>query len=339
MSDFAKRATIRDVAVLSDVSSQTVSRVINGDVHVSKKTRQRVQKAIDDLNYRPNRAAQSLVTRRSRTLEVITFGTPHYGPSQMVANVQAEAKALGYNLILSSISNTTSQEIRASIDNLSGRLIDGIILITPILGPTYQELSSLCQGTPFVQIDIEQGSGAPSVVIDQRYGSWLATQHLIDLGHTQICEISGPLNWFAAIARSQSRYDTLRAAGLKPGASVEGDWTATGGYEAACRLLDEGTQFTALVVGNDQMALGALRALDERGLRVPEDVSMVGFDDIPEAAYFKPPLTTIRQDFNALGKHSVEYLVSLINRPDTPLHQRDLKPQLVLRDSTRRCAS
>src|SRR5258708_23050063 len=152
MSDFAKRATIRDVAVLSGVSSQTVSRVINGDAHVSKKTRQRVQKAIDDLNYRPNRAAQSLVTRRSRTLEIITFGTPHYGPSQMVANVQAEAKALGYNLILSSISNTTSQEIRAAIDNLSGRLIAALILTPPILAPPSPQLTTSSHIPPLLPL-------------------------------------------------------------------------------------------------------------------------------------------------------------------------------------------
>src|SRR5215212_7099109 len=135
-----RRATMRDVAELSGVSSQTVSRVINGDVHVSKKTKQRVLKAIDELSYLPNRAAQSLVTRRSRVLEVITFGTVHYGPAQMLVNVQAEAQSLGYNLIFSSIQQTTSEEIRRAIDNLSGRLVDGIIMITPILGATYDEL-------------------------------------------------------------------------------------------------------------------------------------------------------------------------------------------------------
>ncbi len=337
MSDVPKRATSRDVAQRSGVSAQTVSRVINNNEHVSKKTRQRVLKAISDLRYLPNRAAQSLVTRRSQTLEIITFGMIHYGPSQMLANVQAEAQALGYNLIVSSITDTTSDKISKAIDNLSGRLIDGIIMITPTLGATADELATLCRGIPFVQIDNEQGASGPSVIIDQGYGSALATQHLIDLGHTRISEISGPLNWFAATARSRSWHDTLRAAGIEPGVSIEGDWTAQGGYDAARRLLDEDTPFTALVVGNDQMALGAMYALDERGLRVPDDVSVVGFDDIPEAMYFKPPLTTIRQDFNAMGRQSVEYLVSLINRPDMPPHQRVLKPHLVIRRSTQPC--
>src|SRR5262249_28458522 len=157
-----------------------------------------VLKVIDELNYQPNRAAQSLVTRRSGTLEVITFGTMHYGPAQMVVNVQAEAQSLGYNLILSNIQATTPAEIRRAIDNLSGRLVDGIIMITPTLGAAYEELTALCRGIPFVQLDTEQGSNAPSVVIDQYYGGRLATQHLIDLGHTQICEISGPLDWYGA---------------------------------------------------------------------------------------------------------------------------------------------
>ncbi|MCC7448480.1 MAG: LacI family DNA-binding transcriptional regulator [Anaerolineae bacterium] len=337
MTTTPKHATIRDVAQRSGVSSQTVSRVINGNIHVSAKTRNRVLKAIEELNFRPNRAAQSLVTRRSGVLEIITFGTTHYGPAQMVAHVQTEAKALGYNLIFSSIDDVTLAEIRAVIDNLSGRLVDGIVMIMPVFGTPYDELTTLLKGIPCVWIDVEQGANIPSVVIDQGYGSRLATQHLLDLGHRQICEISGPLRWVGAVARSRSWRATLDTAGVPPCVSIEGDWTSTGGYAAAKRLLDMDVSFTALVVGNDQMALGAIHALDEQGIRVPDDVSVVGFDDIPEAAHFKPPLTTIRQDFTALGKQSVEYLVSLINKPDTALHQRVITPQLVLRSSTRDC--
>jgi DNA-binding LacI/PurR family transcriptional regulator len=332
MTNSHKRPTIRDVAHLSGVSAQTVSRVINGDVHVSTRTRNRVLKAIEELNFRPNRAAQTLVTRRSRILQVISFGTTQYGPSQMVAHVEAEAKARGYNLIFSSITKVTIEEIGEAIDNPIGRL-EGIIMITPVLGASYPELAALFRGIPCVWIGIEQGADIPSVVIDQSYGSRLATQHLIDLGHRQISEISGPLNWCDAIARTRGWQATLDAAGLEPGISIEGDWTAAGGYDAVNRLLEAQVEFTALIVGNDQMALGAIHALDEHRLRVPEDVSIVGFDDIPEASHFKPPLTTVRQDFSAMGKQGVEYLVSLINKPDTPLHQRVLLPQLVVRRS------
>jgi LacI family transcriptional regulator len=332
-----RRTTLHDVAHFCGVSYQTVSRVVNQDVHVATETRQRVLRAIQELNYQPNRVARSLVTRRSNLIEVVTFGSGHYGPSQMVANVERSARKAGYNLILTNIAEMSVDEIRSALNSLTSRLVDGLILITPVFGVSYAELLKLAGGTPFVMIDTPLGAEAPSVVIDQQHGGHLATQHLIDLGHRAICEISGPLNWHGAVARHESWRATLYAAGLHPGPSVEGDWTARGGYAAAMRLLESGAEFTGLVVGNDQMALGAMRALRERGLRVPEDVSVVGFDDIPEAVCFEPPLTTVRQDFDALGRQSVEYLIGMMRHTDdiTP-EQRVLYPTLVERHSTRR---
>jgi DNA-binding LacI/PurR family transcriptional regulator len=163
----------------------------------------------------------------------------------------------------------------------------------------------------------------------------MATQHLIDLGHRDICEVSGPLHWYGAVARHDSWRATLKAAGIAPGMSIEGDWTAVSGYAAAQKLIEANAKFTALVVGNDQMALGAMRALRQYQYRIPDDVSVVGFDDIPEAICFEPPLTTVRQDFEALASQSVEYLVDLIQHPDMPLQQRVLYPALILRQSTR----
>lgn len=331
----SRHVTLYDVAQLSGVSYQTVSRVINNHPHVSKDTRQRVLNAIKELNYYPNRAAQSLVTRRSNTLEIITYGTHYYGPSQMVYSVERAARQLGYNLVFSSIAEPSPDEIRAALGSISGRMIDGIIMINPVMGIDYDELMLCCAGIPFVLVDTELGSQIPSVVIDQHYGCRLAVEHLIARGHRSICEISGPLNWFGAVARHRSWQATLQAAGLPAGISVEGDWTPMGGYAAARRLLDESPRFTGLIVGNDQMALGALRALRESGLRVPEDVAVVGFDDVPEAAYFEPPLTTVRQDFAALGQQAVGYLIDLIEHPDITPHQRMLYPQLIERQSTR----
>ena len=335
-----KPITLYDVAERCGVSYQTVSRVINGHPHVSKATRQRVLQAIEALDYRPNRAAQSLVTRRSFTLGVVTFGAAYYGPLQMVGNVARIAKARGYNLLVANISDTAPEDVQDAIHTFSGKLVDGIITITPVASITSVELRALCGDTPFVQVDTQLGANEASVVIDQHYGAKLAVQHLIDLGHVQISEISGPLHWFDAAARHEGWLDTLNAAGLQTSATLEGDWTAAGGYAAACRLLNEGAAFTALFVGNDQMALGALRALREHGLRVPEDISIVGFDDIPEAAFYEPPLTTIQQDFSALGRQSVEYLVELIDQRDSPnpapnlVHQRVLYPRFIERQST-----
>ncbi len=329
----SKRVTLDDVAQAVGVSSQTVSRVVNDHPYVSDDTRRRVQEAIRKLGYRPNRAARSLATHRTCMLGIVTFGIDHYGPAQMVTHVEQTARARGYGVTLSTIRELTPHEIRVAIDALGGSAVDGLVLITPVTGLSAADMVALCGHIPFVQIDTELGAKVPSVVIDQRFGSRLATQHLIDLGHCTLCEISGPLNWYGAQARHESWLKTLHRAGLTPGLSVEGDWTAEGGFHAANRLLDEGAVFSGLVVGNDQMALGAIRALRRRGLRVPEDVSVVGFDDIPEAAYFEPPLTTVWQNFAALGEQSVEYLVALIDNPHTPVHQRVLHPQLVERQS------
>lgn len=329
----SKRATLNDVAQAVGVSSQTVSRVVNGHPYVSDETRRRVQDAIRKLGYRPNRAARSLATQRTCMLGIVTFGIDHYGPAQMVTHVERTARARGYGVTLSAIRALTPHEIRAALDALGGSVVDGLVLITPVTGLSAADIEALCGHIPFVQIDTELGANVPSIVIDQHFGSRLVTQYLIDLGHRALCEISGPLNWYGAQARHESWLKTLHRAGLTPGLSVEGDWTAEGGFRAALRLLDEGAVFSGLVVGNDQMALGAIRALRERGLRVPEDVSVVGFDDIPEAAYFEPPLTTVCQNFAALGEQSVEYLVSLIDNPLTPVHQRVLRPQLIERHS------
>ncbi len=330
-----KPVTLNDVAQRAGVSSQTVSRVVNNHPYVSDDTRHRVMSAIHELNYRPNRAARNLATRRSCMIGIITYGLPYYGPAQMVNNVEQTARARGYGVHLSTISGMSLDDIHKAMDDIGDRSVDGLVLITPVLGLNYEDLAHACGGVPFVQIDTQLGAQVPSVVIDQYYGEQLATQHLIDLGHRTICEISGALNWHGAQARHTSWIETLHAAGLTPGPSVEADWTAKSGYHAARRLLAAGTGFTALVVANDQMALGAIRALHEQGLHVPGDVSVVGFDDLPESAYFEPPLTTVRQNFAALGEQSVEYLIGLIDKPAMPLHQRVLYPQLVVRQSTR----
>lgn len=330
-----RHITLGDVAQLAGVSSQTVSRVVNNHRYVSVDTRRRVLDAIHTLDYRPHRAARILATQRSCMLGIITYGIHHYGPAQMMHNVEQMARARGYGVSFSTASRMALDELRQAIDCLGAQSVDGLVLITPIVGVRHADLVRLCGGVPFVQIDTELTADVPSVVIDQRLGSRLATEHLIALGHRHICEIHGPREWFGALARHESWRATLWAAGLEPGMAVEGDWTAQGGYRAALRLLDQGARFTALVAGNDQMALGAMRALRQRGLRVPDDVSVVGFDDIPEAAFFEPPLTTVRQDFAALGEQSVDYLIALINAPDTPIRPRVLAPELVVRESTR----
>jgi DNA-binding LacI/PurR family transcriptional regulator len=326
--------TLNDVAHYAGVSYQTVSRVVNDHPSVSPATRARGQQIIQELGYHPNKVARSLVGSQSNTFAVLVFGMNHYGPTQMVLNIERAAKELEYDLIFSNLRNPSYEELRKVLGSLSGRQVDGIVSISPVVGISYEEMVSLCGNTPLVLIDPQMGLEVPSVVVDQKYGSQLATKHLIQQGHQRIAEICGPLNWFGGIARHQQWLVTLHEAGLTPMMTVEGNWSAQSGYEAAHQLLRADPGFTALVVGNDQMALGAIYALHEHNLRIPEDISVVGFDDIPEAAFFRPPLTTIRQDFNQLGEISVRYLQELIQNPDTPIKQHILSPKFVRRQST-----
>jgi DNA-binding LacI/PurR family transcriptional regulator len=329
-----QRSTLNDVAHFAGVSYQTVSRVVNNHPSVSPETRTRVQQIIEEMGYQPNKLAKSLVANRSDTLAVLAFGMSQYGPTQMILNIERAARDLGYDLIFSNIKELNELEIYKAIDNISGRLVDGIIWISPVEGMSYNEMLRLAKNIPMVLIDPEVNEELPSVIVDQRYGSQLITEHLIELGHQHIAEISGPLDWFGAIARHQQWLQTLDEAGLTPMMSVEGDWSVQSGYEVARQLLRNNPGFTALVVGNDQMALGAIYALNERGLRVPEDISVAGFDDIPEAGFYRPPLTTIQQDFSQLGVLGVRYLSELIQNHEAPLKQHIIPPKLIVRKST-----
>jgi DNA-binding LacI/PurR family transcriptional regulator len=326
-----KRPTLRDVAREAGVSYQTVSRVINNNSHVSPRTRNRVMKAIDTLGFRPNRAAQIMQTERSHTIEVVLF---YSGFNLFLYEMARTAQQMGYHFVISAI---TEDEFVRTLESASSRFVDGLIIVP--LSPMaydYEALMDLTGGIPFVQISAKLGEAIPSVMYDQAQGARLATQHLIELGHRQIAEISGPLWNHDAHDRHYSWIATLKEQGLEVGTSVEGDYSIDGGYRAMNQLLDSGAAFSALFIGNDSMAMGAHTALRERGLRVPEDISFVSFDDIPESAHFVPGFTTVRQDFQMLGRLAVEYVVSMIENPETPVYQRVLVPKLIVRGTTRR---
>jgi len=324
-----KRPTVRDVAREAGVSYQTVSRVINDSSHVSPDTRNRVLKAIDTLGFRPNRAAQILQTERSHTLEVVM---PYNGFNRVLYNMPFVARQLGYHLVISAV---TPDEFSETLQSGTSRSVDGFILLplVPIVDD-YDELTALSDGIPFVQIGARSGAYLPSVICDQAQGAKLVAQHLIDLGHCNLAEISGPLLSYDAFDRHEGWLAALKDNGITSHISIEGDFTIEGGYQAMCQLLDSGTSFTAIFIANDSMTLGAFTALRTRGLRVPEDISIVGFDDIPESAHILNGLTTVHQDFEMLGRLALEYLVGIIDNPDTPIYQRVLVPKLVIRGTT-----
>ncbi len=332
----SQKVTMLDVAKACGVSYQTVSRVINDSPDVSVKTRRRVLKAIKTLGYHPNQLARSLKTRRSSILQVITFGVETHIPRELIVAMGRAAIAHGYSLMFTDIPQDDPEEEKRLYAHLNSGLCEAAILTAPVESRLFEKISADPPLLPTIQIRNKRGSPASSVMIDQYYGGQLAAQHLLDLGHRQIAEISGPLNFHEAHTRHTAFLNTLQACGLAPVDSVEAtEWMPQDGYLAAKHLLDRGTRFSGLIISNDYLALGAMLALSERGLRVPDDISIVGFDDTPESAYYTPPLTTVKQDYEALGYQSIHYLVELIGHPETHAHQRVLMPQLIVRQSTR----
>lgn len=332
----SKRATLWDVAALAGVSHQTVSRVVNEHPSVAPGTRARVLRAIDELAYLPNVAARNLVTRRSQTVGIASYGNAFFGPAQMLAHIETSFRERGYALTLSTLPSLTPDGLAAAIHDLRARAVDGIVMITPMVHTDLATVREACHGVPFVMIDINLGVEAPSVVIDQRRGGELAAEHLIRLGHQRIAVVRGPSDWTGSVLRHAGFSEALLRHGVTPVLSAAGDWSPASGYVITQALLHERIPFSALVVANDEMALGAMRALHEYGLRIPEDISVIGFDNTPGSAFFEPPLTTVHQDFVALGTTAAEYLIERIHNPAQALTQRVLEPRLVVRRSTGR---
>jgi DNA-binding LacI/PurR family transcriptional regulator len=328
-----QRSTLDDVAAHCGVSYQTVSRVVNDSPLVTEKTRARVLQAIAELDYRPNLIARRLATRRSSVIGMVGTNITYYGPAQVMVSIEETAKRHGYNLMFAGVEHPNKAQLAAAIDALSEQQIDGLVLGVRVEGRV-ELIHKLCRGVPLVALDGRPGTGLPTVIVDQSLGSRLATQHLLDLGHRQIACIAGPRGWSASNDRRKAWAQTLKKAGLVPGPCVEGDWSSESGYAAATQLLEMPGSFTAIVSGNDHMALGALRALHASGIQVPSQVSVVGYDDLPESRFFEPPLTTIHHDFVLQGERCVEVLLRLIKQEPVEPPLELLSPELVVREST-----
>jgi LacI family transcriptional regulator len=327
-----KPATLHDVARLANVSYQTVSRVINDTPTVAASTRERVLKAIRELDYMPNRAARTLITGRSNTLQLISFNIDFTDPLHYLI---LEARDSGYHLGVSTLRDPKDMdELKYHVNDLNSRLVDGYLLFGPEFELDYESLNVIFRSTPFVQIGANPCPMIPAVLFDQRYAIQQVMKHLLDLGHNQIAELHGPLSIYDARARHETYLESMKTAGLPAGPIFPTDFTPQGGYDAAQRLLETRKSFTAIVCGNDSVALGVLRAVHEKGIRVPQDVSVVGFDDSRDVTFYEPPLTTIRQDYTAQSRQAIQYLISLIETPETPRYQQVIYPQLILREST-----
>ncbi|TDT74695.1 LacI family transcriptional regulator [Arthrobacter sp. AG258] len=326
-----RRPRLEDVAELAGVSHQTVSRVVNKHPNVSAGTRERVEAAIAQLGYRRNTAARSLVTRCSQTIGVLASEFSQYGPANTLLGVERAARDAGYFVSVAALREVNRDAILAAVRHFMDQSVDGIVVIVPHL-ETPAALAALPVGVPVVAVGPVGNDAVCGVKVDQRRGAELAVQHLIQLGHTRIGHVAGPQDWIDAVARADGWRCALAAAGLDADLMIEGDWSAGSGYEIGRRVAVT-RRATALFVGNDQMALGVLRALNEARIKVPRDVSVVGFDDQPEAAYFSPPLTTIGQDFEELGRRCMDMMLRALGGTEGP-RTLEMEPKIIQRNST-----
>ncbi|MFE4950071.1 LacI family DNA-binding transcriptional regulator [Leifsonia sp. NPDC056665] len=331
MSESGRAPGVREVAAAAGVSRQTVSRVLNDHPSIRPETRERVLAAMADLNFRPNRAARMLTTARSRTIGVLASSASSlFGPASSIDAVERAARDAGYFVTVAHAASLDPADLGAAVDHLGAQSVEGVIVIAPQRA-VQEAMTALSLAVPSVTLHGAGVAGDDGVFVDQVEGARLATRHLLARGHTRIAHLSGPGDWSEARARRDGYLAELAAAGRDPVVSREGDWTAASGAAIGAELLDD-PELTAVFSSNDQMALGLLHAARERGRRVPEDLAVVGFDDIPEAAYFAPPLTTVRQDFAELGRRGVARLVALIEGRELAF-DAPVAPVLVVRDS------
>lgn len=292
---------MRDVAARAGVSRQTVSRVLNDHPDVAAETGDRVRAAMAELGYRMNNAARALGTRRSRTLGVLASDALQYGPSRSLAALEASAREAGYWVSAAFADAADAAAVVAAVDHLVVQGVEGIVVVAPH-AQTLEALGGLRIEVPVVTLH-SAGLGAAGLSVDQVAGARLAVGALADAGHTRIAHLAGPADWLEAESRADGYAAELAARGLTPGPVIAGDWSAGSGYAAVDAVRDAGA--TAVFAANDQMALGLLSALHAAGLAVPDDVSVVGFDDTPDAAFYWPALTTVRQDFDELARRAV----------------------------------
>ncbi|MFE2757338.1 LacI family DNA-binding transcriptional regulator [Actinosynnema sp. NPDC059335] len=322
-----------DVARLAGVSHQTVSRVLNGHPYVQEQTRLRVQAAIEELGYRPNRVARALVTGRSQLIGVVAQNTTLCGPISLLAAFEQVAAEAGFVVTAHRANVLDRESITKALERHRDQRVAGIVVIAPTAS-AHDAVDAVPPRVPLVMVDGDSRRETPTVTVDQVAGAIAATEHLLEAGHRTVWHVSGPPDWFDSAGRIEGWRMALEAAGAEVPPIVPADWSAASGYRAG-QVLARMPEVTAIFAANDHLALGILRAMSERGRKVPQDVSIVGFDDVPEAAYFIPPLTTVRPDFAAVARDALALLMAGIEGTEVAGLRRVTRPTLVPRDSVR----
>jgi DNA-binding LacI/PurR family transcriptional regulator len=310
MGDWVRAPTIYDVARRAGVSHQTVSRVVKGHSNVGPDIRSRVEAAIDELGYKPNMVARSLATNTSQRIGALVYGVDEVGPNKIMKGASDGAREAGYLLDIVSLDPTSDDAIEQAISLINQQQFAGIL----VFAPTDRVLEALDQARfavpVYVESDLDVGHDAPARTLNEE-GMALLVDHLASLGHRRFFHIAGPPDWLAARTRERAFEEGMRRHGGENLGTLRGNWTAESGYAAGLELpVDRG--ITAVVAGNDQQALGVLAALADRSVQVPADVSVVGFDDIPEAGYVRPALTTVSVDFDRQGRGAIDRLLEMI---------------------------
>jgi len=331
------RVTIMEIARMCGVSVQTVSRVINQRPDVSPETRAAVEAAIERVGFQPSAVARSLVQRRSYTLGVIAAGLRYFGVAQTLNGITAESEASGYALLLKEIASSGQVDIMPEIALLMAHRVEGIIFAAPDLGADLAEVRARLPraSPPIVFLKSDPSAAFSTILIDNHAGAREATRHLLSLGCRRIGHLAGPLTWHEARDRHSGWLDTLREAGQTPGPVQVGDWTSASGASAFEAMLLADPEMDGVFAANDQMALGVLSVANRRGIAVPNELALVGFDGIEEGAQFTPSLTTVRQPLRELGRLAVRELIETAEPgPDgAPVRALTLAPELVIRES------
>jgi DNA-binding LacI/PurR family transcriptional regulator len=343
LSDRRKRVTIKDVAQAAGVSTQTVSRVMNKFSYVSGETRQRVETVVEQLGYHPSTLARSLSQQRSYTLGIVTYDLKYVGPSRTLNGIADKADELGYMLLMKELDNFNANRIDDVIDSLLARQVDGILWSVPEIRDNHTWVDERLEKTPVpvLFIAMRPREGISSVATDNFQGAVMAIQHLLECGRKKIGHISGPLGWWEADERKRGWSETLTAAGFEASDQhcAEGNWSPVSGEQAFIQLFESFPDMDAVFVANDQMALSVLRAASRRGINVPEQLAVVGFDGIPESAYFCPSLTTVSQDLQLLGEQAVQNIVEMVQARQGSrsviTESRFIQPTLIVRESSK----
>ncbi|GAA0321157.1 LacI family DNA-binding transcriptional regulator [Kineococcus aurantiacus] len=320
---------LADVAQLAGVSQQTVSRVVRGSPSVARRTRERVEAAIAEIGYRPNVAARTLVTRRSHRIGVVAADTSLHGVARTLAGIQDAARTAGYAVSLVMVPDLRRSSVQEALEDLRAQYVDGAVVVVPE-DSSQEAVRAADAAFPCVLAPGLDGAGVADAYWAEVAAAREATDHLLDLGHRTVHHVGGPTDWAESRARSTGWRTALVERVRVVPRPVRGDWSAASGHAAVAELPLE--TVTAVFVANDHMAVGVLNALAAKGLRVPDDVSVVGFDDVPEAAFYAPPLTTVHQDFAAIGRRCVRVLLGRLH--DRVVEPAPLTPGLVVRAST-----